>query len=120
MDERKKNDGMLRKEGDRRTTEGRMKSQKHTFAGISPYRVGISIMNASYVLRMSGLMNGHSGSAGACIWRRSLGKVSFTLRQFGSDKGKVNGSKPGRDLETNWRKGSDAYKQQLGQKGCRG
>jgi len=66
MDEGKKNDGVLREEGDERTTEGRMKRQNHTFAGISPYRVGISTMNASYVLRMSGLMNRYSGSAGAC------------------------------------------------------
>jgi len=42
---------MLWKEGDGR----RMKRKKHTFAGISPYRVRISITNASYVLRMSGI-----------------------------------------------------------------
>ena len=63
---------MLWKEGDGRTSEGRTKSKKHTFAGISPYCVGISIKNASYVLRMSGLMNGYSGLAGACI----LAKIS--------------------------------------------
>jgi len=60
-------------EGDGGTSEGRMESKKHTFTGISSYRVGISIINAPYALRMSGLMNGYSRSAGACI----LAKVSW-------------------------------------------
>jgi len=98
---------MLWKEGDGRTSEGRMESKKHTFTGISSYRVGISIINAPYVLRMSGLMNRYSNSAGGCILVRISWEGFFTLWRVsdligleagsGNEAGKGNESRLGRD-----------------------